>query len=678
MARPPPLRLAALLLLLAAALCGPGQPALAAATSPASGDGSGGDGPLSGYCGVRLRPDVDCDADVLVFVVASAEPLPERAERQAAASWTELGPRLLRLVYLVTRQDSAAVAKRLRLPCLRVPGTADGRPYLNAALHAAATACPAPRLVGLTQAGVGLLDAASRLPVALRGLLGFPWGRHPLAAAPPAAAFRRVPHPLLGVWQYTPLWLAISRPANASAAQHPVLWLWNTDRQGTGLTDALVPPLWGGTPQADAWLLAAAVRSPQRHVVDLSDVLPTSVGDVQHARDAAACAEFVNQRWLAQPYTTLSTRAVVLPDVCAAGPGDAPWRAWRCSRGTAACFEARPRRPRGTSSSNGAAPAVLPPLPVNASPALPCAWPFTLQGQLAQQATPNRRVLVLAGNHGFADYLWNTVCNLAKLGVTAYVIAALDTAIYEWAVMRGLPVFLWGLAGGEVLGAHEFGERQYERLTKAKPAVVYRILTLGYSVFFIDVDVVLFRNPLDLVDSAERQVMRVQSDIPFVSPNTTDQTSVHFLHWEANKWINSGFYFAPASPVAIAAFRRIVARLASPEGVAADGDQPIFNAVLCGPPHGRLVPHARCLYTDPDSGDQLDVRCWSQMFVAHGRSCIKKDLHTLFQYQYPTLRPVVPGQAALHNNWITGQRRKVARQRRAGLWWVDAAGVCRL
>lgn len=45
---------------------------------------------------------------------------------------------------MATRQDSAAVARRLRLLCLRVPGTADGRPYLNAALHAAATACPAP------------------------------------------------------------------------------------------------------------------------------------------------------------------------------------------------------------------------------------------------------------------------------------------------------------------------------------------------------------------------------------------------------------------------------------------------------------------------------------------------------------------------------------------------------
>eukprot|EP00668_Euglena_longa_P033190 GGOE01042722.1.p1 GENE.GGOE01042722.1~~GGOE01042722.1.p1 ORF type:complete len:202 (-),score=67.37 GGOE01042722.1:121-726(-) len=201
---------------------------------------------------------------------------------------------------------------------------------------------------------------------------------------------------------------------------------------------------------------------------------------------------------------------------------------------------------------------------------------------------------------------------------------------------------------------------------------------MGYSVFFVDVDVVLFRNPLELINPTERLVMRTQSDVPFISPNTTDETSVQFLHWEANKWINSGFYFVPSSPVSIAAFRHIVQRLASPEGAKADGDQPLFNAVLCEAPHGRLVPHARCLYTDPDSGAELEVRCWSQMHVAHGRSCIRKEGRNLFLYRYPTLQPVVPGQVALHNNWITGKRRKVRRQQQAGLWWVDEAGVCHL
>jgi hypothetical protein len=305
--------------------------------------------------------------------------------------------------------------------------------------------------------------------------------------------------------------------------------------------------------------------------------------------------------------------------------------------------------------------------------------------------------VLTTANFGFVEALGNWVCNLMKLNVRHFVIAALDAPTYEWGVVRGLPIFRWTLPGGDLPGAHRFGERPYETLTKAKPLVTRHLLTLGYSVFFVDADVVLFRDPLSLVDVNDRNTLWAQSDVPFATTSPIASLSLKAVPEDANRWVNSGFYYAPASPVCLSAFAKIAEALAGPTGIAADGDQPILNTVLCEPPHGIRAQGGLCIYTDPDTDTRLGVRCWPQLLAANGRTCVRlphptlsanridrractvADTHTLFEYRYNGLTPLIPGQAALHNNWITGKAAKIRRQRVAGLWWVDeATEVCPL
>ena len=129
---------------------------------------------------------------------------------------------------------------------------------------------------------------------------------------------------------------------------------------------------------------------------------------------------------------------------------------------------------------------------------------------LRRRATPSKAVLVTAFNFGFREYMANFVCNLAKLSIGHYVMAALDSQAYEWGVVRGLPVFFFPTRH-RLVAAMTYGTDEYKQVVKMKSVIVTKILEHGYSVFFVDPDVVLFRDPLANL-KASPNVMYIQSD----------------------------------------------------------------------------------------------------------------------------------------------------------------------
>ena len=78
-----------------------------------------------------------------------------------------------------------------------------------------------------------------------------------------------------------------------------------------------------------------------------------------------------------------------------------------------------------------------------------------------------------------------------------------------------------------------------------------------------------------------------------------------------------------------------------------------------------------------DGRNHLDVRFWPHTRVANGVTCPNPP-RNLFDYYYESLMPIVPGLVALHNNYIFGMMAKIRRQQGAGLWFLDADGVCLL
>eukprot|EP00670_Eutreptiella_braarudii_P024188 CAMPEP_0174372452 /NCGR_PEP_ID=MMETSP0811_2-20130205/103653_1 /TAXON_ID=73025 ORGANISM="Eutreptiella gymnastica-like, Strain CCMP1594" /NCGR_SAMPLE_ID=MMETSP0811_2 /ASSEMBLY_ACC=CAM_ASM_000667 /LENGTH=742 /DNA_ID=CAMNT_0015519887 /DNA_START=107 /DNA_END=2331 /DNA_ORIENTATION=+ len=653
----------------------------------------------------RLK-DSECSARVVLFMVLAPLHTDTHGQQvRAMESWKQLGPQDLTLVSLVTDDSAASLAVAQNVPHFRVPTTAEGWPHSNAIFHILQTSCQRA-VVALTHGLVSLGDARA-FNGTISTVLKHDWQKQPVVSAAPYRAFQRSGNRTEG-------WLAVAARANAPAEGTPGhewhdFWMWNTYPSAPPLTDATLPPFWFGMPELGTWLLASAVETASRHVLDLNGHLRlVHPGPQQQpvlgprAGTPASYSTFVNRRMLYAAYPRRSNSVLCRHPAHFGRVQEAPWKlaARNCDPAAALCVQARTVRlnfepSSGTppkhqekfhcrtqaivdgkcSSAEAAAKAdaqrtwtTLAELPTSDTETRTAEqWPYSMAVQLQRQATRQRHVLLTIGNAGFIPYLWNFVCNLYKLNVSHFVIAALDNPTFEWGVSRGLPIFLWRVAGGEILSATEYGTRKYEHLTKTKPQISAKILELGYSVFFVDPDVVLFRNPLDLVDPEHPDIMLIQTDAeaPGQPNRTPEQVDCKSMSTDANQKVNSGFYWAPAIPPVIDAFKRIAHLVTTPEGVAKDGDQPIFNEVLCEGPHGRRVAHDKC-FVKFDSGE-VEMRFFPQFTVANGKTAVgtRKD-ETMYDHLHDGLKPRVPGMVAIHNNYIVGKENKIRRQVRAG------------
>ena len=678
----------------------------------------------------RLR-DLECSARLVLFVVLWPRRMASH-DRQLFVinSWHKLNAETLTLVLLVTEDSAASLAHKHNSRYFRVPATVDGLPHADAVLDFVQTSCK-EAVVALTHGLVGLGDAR-RFLEATEALRTFDWHEQLVVTAPIFRAFKGVPGNTSG-------WLAVAaspnpQPGGLRSVEWHDFWMWNMYPSCPPLTDAAIPPFWFGMPEFGAWFLGSAVETASRHVINLNGMLglmhphspPQPQLHLQRPRSTASTgltsyATYINERLLFRPYLRRSGNGGVLQHSATFGRvQEVPWKLKGCRRivfGSQACLEAQtvrlnygpwnalPPLLQGRVRCNrwtiawghcASAAAVVRNVSLRAwalRQVLPTEadtsgfvgssieqWPFTFDAQLEKQATRQKQVVLTAGNAGFIPYLWNFVCNLLKLNVSHFVIAALDKRTFDWGVSRGLPVFLWSLKDGEILFAQKYGTRNYERLTKTKPEISAAALQKGYSVFFVDPDVVVFRNPLHLIDPAQAHIMHVQSDEKLLGEPDRLPEQVPAgsgSHDRLNRAMNSGFYYAPSTKPAIEAFQKIAYLVTTEEGVKQDGDQPLFNRVLCEPPNGQRVSGDKCLVKFGDG--ELELRFWPQMVVANGWTSVGTEKgESLYNWTHHGLEPRVPGMVAIHNNYITGMDRKISRQMRAGLWFLSRDGMCQI
>jgi len=246
------------------------------------------------------------------------------------------------------------------------------------------------------------------------------------------------------------------------------------------------------------------------------------------------------------------------------------------------------------------------------------------------------------------DILSNALCNLARLDVRNYVVAALDQKIFNWAAFRGHGVFLFP--------PHK------ENLEKIKlsSAAVLEALGLGYSVFFLDPDVVLFKNPVQHIVDFSR--MLVLSNAPFIE--SEEQIDV-FEHTSAPRngarRINSGCYFVPATKPAISAFMVLQSHaLANSDS----SEEPSFFNIFCLPPWGgvnsKSTPPQGCVFVSTAGALQMKFLDFSAF--AQGSVFLSQE------------DPAFTG--VLYHNWIKDDPEKIQKQKAAGLWFLRPDLTC--
>lgn len=266
---------------------------------------------------------------------------------------------------------------------------------------------------------------------------------------------------------------------------------------------------------------------------------------------------------------------------------------------------------------------VLPPEGSKEPP--PFGLPLTMESVIERVAV-NNTIILSALNFGYRGILQNWVCNMRHLGISNFVIAALDADLYKFAFTRGLPTYMENTIfdglNSSIISDASYGTDSFKQLTKMKSRVVVRLLKHGLNVVWTDCDIIWFKNPLPNMWSYNVDLV-IQTNAPDNEP------------MNGRRRINSGFYLARTNEHTIKAFEDII-QYASKSRMS---EQPCFYDIMCGKEGQNVVGDTQCKYNGMVV-ELLDRHKYPNGITDSIWDSAPGTIHTKF-----------PDLFILHNNW---------------------------
>ena len=126
------------------------------------------------------------------------------------------------------------------------------------------------------------------------------------------------------------------------------------------------------------------------------------------------------------------------------------------------------------------------------------------------RADENKTIILLSVDAGYIDMGLNILeTSLLKFHITNFLFVCSDNTSVEVLESVNIPCYLYNTS------THEdntvYGSKVFAAKTHIKTHIILEALRLGYSVFILDVDIVLFRNPLDYFSCMDCDI-QIQSD----------------------------------------------------------------------------------------------------------------------------------------------------------------------
>lgn len=471
-------------------------------------------------------------------------------------------------------------------------------------------------------------------------------------------------------------------------------WAWNTN--GPPLFDPLMPHFVFGAGKYDNWLLHNTIEAGRREVIDATEVSAVArIQGSQDEHDEASLDESNDGNTHSLRVWPWESRSLLWPDLnaskyetfinthlslrvgaCRTQTGTilfAPWRLASCLEPGGSCLVKR-LRPGvcNCEYSTCSKTTQTDPVAINASRVVTCgdidhvtkdqytipnstsdddeksqAFGFPLSlASLAETVVLDNKIVVTASNYGYRDLMMGWVCNLRHLNLTNFLVAAFDRDLYEFALVRGVPVFfehtLVQGQGRNISHALEYGLPSFKVLTKLKSRVVLSLLRLGYDTIWSDSDVLWFKNPLHDMQNYEADLV--------IQTNAADGEPMN-----SKRRINSGLYMAFSNTATIRAFESIV-RFASHSRMS---EQPCFYDILCGKDGEYTVGDDKCFYNG------VLVHLLDRMKYPNGITA------AIWDSPPGEILHRFPHMITIHNNWIKGSSAKLQRFKRHGLLLYD-------
>ncbi|CAL0311724.1 unnamed protein product [Lupinus luteus] len=163
---------------------------------------------------------------------------------------------------------------------------------------------------------------------------------------------------------------------------------------------------------------------------------------------------------------------------------------------------------------------------------------FRLTKELVQQRVKDNIIIVTFGNYAFMDFILTWVKHLTELGLTNYLVGAMDTKLLEALYWKGLPVFDMGSHMSAIdVG---WGSPTFHKMGREKVILINSMLPFGYELLMCDTDMVWLKNPLpyiahypeaDVLTSSDQVVPTVVDDSLEVWEEVGAAYNIGIFHW---------------------------------------------------------------------------------------------------------------------------------------------------
>lgn len=250
---------------------------------------------------------------------------------------------------------------------------------------------------------------------------------------------------------------------------------------------------------------------------------------------------------------------------------------------------------------------------------------------LAAERNRDGDLVVFTANFGYVAFAVNAILAMERLGLRNFVVVALDaeTAGYLSEAFPDAPVhFSAGDNEDEVSYlAHSYFTHGYIRLVNRKTRLAHRLLQHGYNVLIADVDTYWVRDPWPRIHAGEKADFVFSIDSGYCEDTSQDgNANLRAKRFgepgECRPYVSAGFYYARATPRAIAVLSELHVRTVGGVGV----EQIVLNEIveerrsatfreldLCEFRHGGkgfARPNTFCLLKTPPT-------CQCEVVVAH-------------------------------------------------------------
>lgn len=229
-------------------------------------------------------------------------------------------------------------------------------------------------------------------------------------------------------------------------------------------------------------------------------------------------------------------------------------------------------------------------------------------------ASPGKEIVISFCNYSFLDLAFNWLHNVLKMGISNYLLVALDPRAHEVLTQKEVQTCMLPKEDEVLWGedSENFGTVGFKAICNEKPFLVLEIVKDGWDVLWTDVDIVWLSNPF---------------------PYFTD---VDFTVQQDDDGLCAGFFLLRSTPAGLAWMQRVVD------------------------------------YLNPFIDDQISMRRniadEKRMTWQYLPRTLFPNGSAYFDLKIPQRKNITP--VIIHNNCIIGHRSKVERFQAYGLWFL--------